>query len=127
MSERRSPYGNPTEHDEQVALMTWVDLNGGILPEITLLFAIPNGTRTTPGVAHKMHLEGVKRGVPDLFLPVARGKFHGLFIEMKTKTGTLRPEQKQWATLLVRQGYAAVVCRSFEEARDALVRYLETE
>ena len=53
-------------------------------PELKLLYHIPNGGTRDPIEAKHMKEQGVKRGVPDLHLPVARGKYHGLYIEMKT-------------------------------------------
>ena len=68
---------------------------------------------------------GVKAGVPDLFLPVARGAYHGFFIEMKRETGgKVSPEQKEWHQRLIGQGYAVMVCHGCEEAVSALNDYL---
>jgi len=43
--------------------------------------------------AQKLKKEGVKRGIPDIFLPCARGGSHGLFIEMKARDGKVSEEQ----------------------------------
>ena len=83
-----------TEHDEQAALFQWAELMAAQIPELRLMFAIPNGGHRHIGVARKLKAEGVKPGVPDIFLPVARNKFHGLFIEMKFGRGRLTKEQK---------------------------------
>jgi hypothetical protein len=78
-------------------------------PELRLLFAIPNaGAGAQSGQAGKMKAEGVKRGVPDLHLPVARNGYHGLFIEMKYGKGTPSPEQKEWIADLREEGYRVV-------------------
>ena len=112
----------PSEHLEQVSTIQWYDrvYNDG------LLFAIPNGGKRHPKVAAEMKLEGVRSGVPDLFLPVPAGGHHGLFIEMKRqKGGRVSPEQKQWLEYLRGAGYLAVVCKGFEEAKEAITDYLE--
>ena len=63
--------------------------------------------------------------MPDICLPVPRGKFHGLYIEMKKlKGGTVSREQKEWGAKLARQGYCWKVCHGWEEARDVLTEYL---
>ena len=69
--------------------------------------------------------QGVKRGVPDLCLPVPRGIYHGLYMEMKTETGKTSPEQDWWLTELAREGYAALICHGWENAKGALIWYLE--
>ncbi len=116
---RRSP-----EHDEQVALFRWADMQIGIIPELALLFAIPNGGDRHPAVAAKMKAEGVKRGVPDICLPVARGGHHALYIEMKAENGRVRPDQNKWLQALADQGNQVEVHRSWERARDAILYYL---
>lgn len=50
-----------SEHDQQVAVVEWYDLNG--IP----VFAIPNGGIRHKRTAAMLKAEGVKAGVPDLF------------------------------------------------------------
>lgn len=78
-------------------------------------------------MARKLKAEGMRAGVPDLMLPVPHGGYHGLFIEMKTKTGTLSWEQKWWRDELQGRGYRWIRCRDHEEGIDALCIYLGIE
>ena len=112
------------EHDEQSALMAWAAHAAVRYPELEWLFAIPNGGKRAPATARRLKKEGVKAGVPDTCLPVARGPHHGLFIEMKTKRGTASPAQKSWLDFLLGQGYLAVICRGWCEAANVLCDYL---
>ena len=115
----------PTEHAEQVALIRWVAHAAPTQPELGWLFAIPNGGHRHRLVAAKLRAEGVRAGVPDLYLPVARGRWHGLFVEMKRRRGgQLSAEQKIWTQALVEQGYQVRVCAGWEAARDAILAYL---
>jgi hypothetical protein len=75
-------------------------------------------------VAGKLRAEGVKRGVPDLCLPVPQGAFHGLFVELKTETGRATPEQRQWIETLRRLGYRAEICHGWDAAREVISSYL---
>lgn len=93
-------------------------------PEAALLFAIPNGGHRHKSVAAKLKAEGVKAGVPDLCLPVARGGYFGLYIEMKAENGRVRTEQAGWLTALKEQGYATQVAFSDDDALAALDNYL---
>jgi hypothetical protein len=121
-----------TEHDEQVALFQWIALEQRDTPELGLLFAIPNAGGYRGGYKKNvvrvvnMLREGVKSGVPDLFLPVARGGYHGLFVEMKReKGGRLSQHQKEWGEALTAQGYLVVSCPGWDAARHNLIHYLE--
>lgn len=77
-----------------------------------------------PSVASALKREGVRRGVPDLFLPVSRCGLHGLFVEMKAESGVLSVDQKRWRDMLIAQGYGVAVCFGYDEARQTLVDYL---
>jgi hypothetical protein len=121
---RRAPKLRTPEHVEQVTLMQWARLHERRYPELALLHAVPNGGHRHVAVARAMKAEGVKAGVPDLDLPVARGPWHGLRIEMKAKGGRATPEQRRWIDSLRAQGYRAEVCTGWEAARDLILEYL---
>lgn len=106
--------------------MGWANMAAKTLPQLGMLFAIPNGGHRSAIAGAKMKAEGVRRGVPDLCLPVASKGFHGLYIELKTpQKGRLSQEQKAWLATLAGNGYQAIVCHGWEQARDAIVGYLE--
>ena len=93
-------------------------------PELALLHHIPNGGSRDPVEGRHLKAQGVKRGVPDLCLPVARGPYHGLYIEMKAETGTASPEQKWWGEQLLAQGNMWEVCHGWRSAVRVLEWYL---
>jgi VRR-NUC domain len=115
----------PSEHEEQVAVFDWAETIAHQEPLLNLMFAIPNGGARHIGVARKMKAEGVKPGVPDIFLPVARQGYHGLWIEMKRIKGKLTPRQKQWIDNMLAGGYLAVCCRGADEAIDVIEKYMQ--
>jgi len=121
--------GVPTEDAEQMALFRWAELQAGKYPELRLLFHIPNGGSRGKAEAGRFRAMGVKAGVPDLFLPVARDgpiPRHGLFIELKrTKRGRVSAEQAAWITELRARGYTAEVCYGWEEAAQEIMHYLK--
>jgi hypothetical protein len=120
------------EHAEQVALIQWAVL--AQLPSAddvetgssvaSLLFAVPNGGRRNLREAARLKMEGVKAGVWDLFLPLARRGRHGLWLELKSPKGVMSPEQRRWGAAMTSAGYETVVCRSFDQARAAIESYL---
>lgn len=115
----------PTESEEQRALFHWAEYQRGNYPELSLLYHIPNGGKRSIREAVRFREEGVKAGVPDLCLPVARNGFHGLYIELKrTKGGRTTDCQKQWLNALSSQGYCTAVCSGWAEASQLIIRYL---
>jgi hypothetical protein len=116
----------PTESVEQQNLFRWAAYETAAHPELKLMFHIPNGGSRSKAEAGRFKAEGVKAGVPDIFLPVPRGGHHGLFIEMKrTRGGKVSPEQKAWMAELVAQGYVAARCDGWENATRAILDYLK--
>ncbi len=116
---RRGQNDTPHEEVEQRNVIIYCAYAG--IP----VFAIPNGGSRNKREAARLTAQGVKKGVPDLFIPRAAGKFHGLFIEMKReKGGRLSPDQAEWIALLRREGYAAYACPGFDNARAVIDRYL---
>lgn len=104
--------------------MRIVRLHEASHPALRMLFAVPNGGDRHKIVAAKMKAEGVKPGVPDYMLPVARGGFNGLAIELKSLTGYASKEQKEWIAALREQGWRAEVCRGGDKAWDVVRDYL---
>lgn len=72
-----------------------------------------------------MKRQGVKAGVPDLCLPVARQGHHGLYIEMKWGQNKVTKNQKQWLDDLQQQGYETTVCYGADEAIRVIKEYLD--
>jgi hypothetical protein len=112
------------EHHEQVTLFDWAKRHESTTPELKLLYANPLGGKRPLGTAKKMKAEGVKKGVPDLTLPVPVGGYHGLYLEMKWGRNKPTDNQQWWLDQLRSQGYATHVAYSFEEARDCILQYL---
>lgn len=115
----------PTETAEQQTLFEWARMMSGKWPELELLYHIPNEGKRSHKTGARMKAEGLRRGVPDICLPVARGGHHGLYIEMKrVKNSKVTKEQFEWIEALVAQGYVAAVCRGCDEAISLITSYL---
>lgn len=117
------------EQIEQMRLIVWTQRPEvrERYPNLKLLYHVPNERKCTPAQGQALKRMGVKRGVPDLCLPVPSGKAHGLYIELKSMTKSARASDAQlwWMDELVAQGYAVAMCRGWEAARDVIVDYME--
>jgi hypothetical protein len=122
---------NNEEFRMQCALISWwhqeCDRFG--VPEI-LLWHTPNSAvyggskeqREKMGAMLKRL--GQRSGVPDLFLSVPSGHWHGLFVELKSSRGVVSPEQTYILSCLQDRGYHTVVCRTLEDAQIVITNYL---
>lgn len=113
-----------TEEQEQAAVFEWAAYEQAQYPGLELMFHIPNGGYRDKATAARLKATGVKAGVPDIFLPVPRYGYAGLFIEMKVGTNKPTREQAWYLDNLSRSGYAVEVCNGFQQAVDAITGYM---
>lgn len=121
------------EDQEQAALFDFIRLWAKRIPRLEWVFAIPNGFFAGYDSAAKLRAvdmvrQGLTAGVWDVFVPWpvtsdTGGITPGLFIEMKTDTGELSDEQRDFQLVMRRRGYACAVCRSWIEAATAIGEY----
>ena len=114
-----------TEHGEQCALIAWANLMQSKYPELELLAAIPNGGKRDVVTGVRLKAEGVRAGFPDLILPVPRGVYAGLFLEMKVGRNKPTESQQWWLERLRQQGYRVCVCYGADEAMKVIKDYLQ--
>ena len=117
---------NPLEADEQKLLFEWAEYAEVLYPELELLHHLVNEGKRSYRAGYELRKQGMRAGVPDVCLPVARGQYHALYIEMKRKKGgTVSEQQRWWIDKLNAVGNKAVVCHGFDEAKDAILAYLQ--
>jgi hypothetical protein len=115
------------ESPEMKALFHWANLQICVYPELLYLYHCPSGEVRDPITAAKLKAMGVKRGIPDTFLPVPAGGYHGLYIEMKAPDeGKVSKDQKRVIRFLQDMGYRVDVCYGWMPAREILIEYLNT-
>ena len=125
-----------SECSHQVALFCWASHSTGKYPELKWFHCIQNEEKSNSAVmGARAKASGKKAGVSDTFLPVKRGKFSGLYIEMKKPNakpkrngkGGVSAKQAEFGEFVSTQGFGFIVCYGWEEARDILIKYLEYE
>ena len=121
---------SPLEGDEQASLVKWFRLQYRSIAYC--LFSIPNGSVLAGDKIkrakqmNRLKSEGFVNGVSDLFLMQSNSKYHGLFIEMKKSSGgKVSDDQKEFLRKATEQGYQAVVCKGFEQAKHTIIEYLK--
>lgn len=119
-----------TEHSHQTALFSFFQEHRLIYPDVEWMFSIPNGGMRTKSQGAILRSEGLKRGVPDICLPVKRGPWPMLWIELKriqgngVKAGVVTPEQKKYIEYFKSQGYGVTVCYGWLQAKQIIIEYL---
>lgn len=114
------------EHEHQVALFTWARNPAVVraLPGIELLSASLNGVKLTKSQAGKAKAAGMLKGESDVRLPVARGRWIGLAIELKVKPNRPTPEQLEYGARMEAEGHKFLVIYDWEDAKREIERYL---
>lgn len=110
---------------EQAALLRELKLRMPLVA--ALIYHVPNGGHRHKLVAIKLKEQGVRAGVPDLVLPMARGGYFGLYIEFKAtppNDAAVSSSQHEWIRQLNLQGYLAIVCRGHFDAMEQIRAYL---
>ncbi len=113
------------ESKEQASLIQWARLSINKYPELVYLHCSLNSVQLSSIQDKIAKSQGMIKGIPDLFLPVRRGTYSGLYIEMKIKGNELTLEQEKFLSYVESQGYCVDVCYNWIEAKNTLINYLE--
>lgn len=114
----------PTETKIQQGIIKWAKMQSCAQPELKLLYAIPNGANVPIVNRKRLVAEGMKKGIPDLCLPIPRRDYGALYIEVKTQKGNLSKDQKEMINLLEQNGNCVIVVRTVFQAVDGIMSYL---
>ena len=128
-----------TEASHQIKLFDWSSSAERNFPELAWMHHIPNGgargsdSRSRAIAGNRLKRQGVKSGIPDIFLPVQRLGYAGLYIELKrpdvkpkrSGRGGVSDEQAKFGSFAIKQGYKWIVCYGWEDARDEILNYLQ--
>lgn len=120
-------YAKKSEATEQIEVVAWCNQAAEVIPamrSLRLIHHVPNGGKRNKLEAANLKQEGVKAGVPDLELPVARGAYIGMEIEMKYGDNRESENQIDWLTSLQAEGHFVCVCYSARAALDIIERYM---
>ncbi len=111
---------NPSEFYEHVRVATW------LVHHQIPFYHVPNGGYRKKAEAHKFKMMGVFSGVPDLCILVAKGGWHGLYVEVKRiKGGKLSDSQSYWGKILGQQGYCFCEGHGFEQCIGIIRDYID--
>ena len=116
-----------TEAGNQEMLFAWSFYQLQRYPELELLYHIPNGDKRDAKTGIALKRQGVKAGVPDLHLPVARGEYNSLYIELKVGKNKTTKAQDKWIEKLRQQGNKVIICYTWQQAAEEIIDYLDSD
>lgn len=117
-------YAMRSEGTEQEDIISWCYYHESQYPALKWIYHCPNGGKRNAQEAAKFKRQGVKAGVPDLHLPVACGRYIGLYIELKCGDGKLQGSQREWLEAMQGAGHYACVCYGYEKAVKIIEEYV---
>lgn len=103
-------------------IIRFAEMHESVYPEIKMLHHIPNEGRRKPWVAKR---SGIKSGVPDLCLPVAKHGYHGFYLELKAPKKKPTQKQLDWIDDLKENGYWASWSDNVQEVCNTLIWYVK--
>lgn len=118
-------YALKGEDTEQISVIQWAEWNTRRYPELRWLHHCPNGGSRNKQEAVKLKQMGVRAGVSDLCLPYPKGRYCGLYIEMKHGTNKQQPTQKEFLSDMAAAGHYVATCYSAADAIAVLEIYLQ--
>lgn len=114
-----------SEEIEQINLFRWAEFAENKYPELKLMYHVPNEGKRSALTGSRLKQAGLKPGVPDIVLPVARGGYIGLYIELKYGRNKTTDNQKEWLRDLRNQYHLTAVCYGWEQAKDLIESYMK--
>ena len=113
----------PLEKDEQKAVVAY--LRAKNIPVIASLNGVVVGGQNRFAAINSLKAQGMEPGCPDLFIPVPRNGYHGMFIELKRVKGSVTSdEQLVMIGRLCGLGYHVVVAKGSQQAIDYINSYM---
>lgn len=122
------------EHYLQKNFFKWLSSFALDNPDIYLAHAIPNGGTRSIKEGAALKAEGVKCGIPDVFIPIPKEiyintdigykLYHGLYIEFKSKGNTPSEDQRIMMLMLDSLGYKVICVNTLDIAKEQFTDYL---
>lgn len=107
------------ELNDQITVVEYCDLKN--IP----IVHVPNESKRSIVYGAQLKRAGMRSGFPDLYIPIAKGGYHGLFIEMKVGKNKPTENQKYWLQLLRELGHRTEVCYGYDEAIRIINAYIK--
>jgi hypothetical protein len=121
----RAVIREPLESEIQITYFDLLRLYESKFPELRWIYNNANGEYRSPLTAKRLKRLGVKAGVWDVFCPIPKHGFHGLYIEFKRNgRSRLTPGQIEFGKFVREAGYKISIFWNAQEAFQKTLEYL---
>ena len=113
-----------SEDTEQILFMQWCRSHEDQYPQLHWIHHIPNGGNRNRKEAAKFKQMGVKAGIADICFPYPKGRYVGMYIELKYGDNIPTPQQRVFMREMELAGHYCCVCYSAAGAVRVLQEYI---
>lgn len=105
----------------------WIKFMAMSYPVLEWTHHSPNGGLRTKAEAGRLKAMGVKSGYPDLVnhRPAPDHRWRGFAVELKSSTGRLSEDQKEWLDAFEEDGYLTGVARTLDQFMSLVGMFLD--
>ena len=114
-----------SESNEQQIVFEWAKWNENKYPELETMYHIPNEGKRSASNGRRLKREGLKNGVSDICLPVAKSGYSNLYIELKSGKNVATKAQLEFIEIINKYGGKALVVYEGDNAIEVIKAYLD--
>jgi hypothetical protein len=113
-----------SEDAQQMALFRLLDFAANRYPDLAFVFHTPNGGARAKTTAARLKRLGARAGVPDVLVPIRRGDYSGIAIEMKYGKNHATVFQQRYLEHLRRNGWLTYIEYDWTVAGARILSYI---
>lgn len=114
-----------SESREQQIIFEWASWQKNKYPGIEAMYHIANEGKRSASSGSRLKREGLKSGVSDICVPVAKCGYNNLYIELKSGKNKATKEQLDFISLINKYGGKALVVYEADNAIEVIKAYFE--
>ena len=114
-----------SESREQQIIFEWASWQKNKYPGIEAMYHIANEGKRSASNGSRLKREGLKSGVSDICVPVAKCGYNNLYIELKSGKNKATKEQLDFIGLINKYGGKALVVYEADNAIEVIKAYFE--
>lgn len=114
-----------SESTEQQLIFEWASWNKNKYPGLETMYHVANEGLRSASTGRRLKREGLKSGVSDICVPVAKSGYSNLYIELKSGKNKATESQLKFISGINKYGGKALVVYEAENAIEVIQAYFE--